>query len=76
MIETNQGFSSMGLSLHAGVTEDGKSVFKEKTYSRVKPSVTDADFYAVGEALAGLSAWTLHHIDRTDRAAMFSTATL
>ncbi|HEU4962589.1 MAG TPA: DUF1659 domain-containing protein [Bacilli bacterium] len=73
MIETNQGFSSMALRLQAGVDETGEVDYKDKTYSRVLPTVTDDDFFAVGEALASLSAWTLHHVERIDRNDLFRT---
>lgn len=57
----------MVLRLQTGVTEQGSPVYKDKSYSRVLPSVTGADLFEVGEALAKLSSWGLHHVQRVDR---------
>jgi hypothetical protein len=67
MIQTNQGFSSMVLRMQSGVNDTGAPVFKDKSYPRVMPTAAIDDLYAVGEALASLSNWTLHHIQRVDR---------
>ncbi|MGZ8888890.1 MAG: DUF1659 domain-containing protein [Halobacteriota archaeon] len=67
MIENIQGFSSMALRLQTGTTEQGSPVYKDKTYSRVLPSVSADDLFLVGEALASLSAWGLHHVQRLNR---------
>ncbi|WP_232463478.1 DUF1659 domain-containing protein [Tumebacillus avium] len=67
MIDINQGFSSMVLRLQAGTDEEGNGVYKDKSYPRVLPTVTPDDLYQIGEALASLSAWRLHFIQRVDR---------
>lgn len=67
MIQSNQGFSSMVLRLQTGVTDKGAPVYKDKSYPRVLPTITQDDVYAVGAALVSLSSWTLHHIQRIDR---------
>jgi hypothetical protein len=67
MIDINQGFSSMVLRLQTGIDEEGAAVFKDKSYPRVLPSATPDDLYQVGEALASLSSWRLHFIQRIDR---------
>ena len=64
MIQSNQGFSSMVLRLQTGVNDAGAPLYKDKSYPRVLPTVTADDIYTVGGALAGLSNWTLHHIQR------------
>lgn len=75
MIQSNQGFSSMVLHLQTGVNDAGAPLYKDKSYPRVLPTVTIDDLYAVGGALAGLSNWTLHHIQRLDRADLTDTGT-
>lgn len=67
MITTNEGFSSMMLHLQMGVDENGAPQFKDKSYSRIVPMATQEDVYAVGEALASLSSYTLHHIQLMQR---------
>ncbi|MBL0385183.1 DUF1659 domain-containing protein [Tumebacillus sp. ITR2] len=67
MINTNQGWTSMALRLQTGFDEKGAPQFKDKTYSRVLPTATQDDVYAVGEALASLSSYKLHHIQRLSR---------
>ncbi|KEO81424.1 DUF1659 domain-containing protein [Tumebacillus flagellatus] len=67
MINTNEGFSSMSLHLQTGFDEKGAPLYKDKSYSRVLPSAAQDDVYAVGEALASLSSYQLHHIQLTNR---------
>ncbi|MGZ4031985.1 MAG: DUF1659 domain-containing protein [Tumebacillaceae bacterium] len=71
MIQSEQGFSSMVLRMQAGVNDAGAPVYKDKSYPRVLPTAALDDLYAVGEALASLSTWTLHHIQRVDRNDLF-----
>lgn len=74
MVDIFLGFSSMVLTLQTGTNEGGKAVYKDKTYSRVMPSASLDDLYEVGEALARLSAWPLHHIERINRADLYNLA--
>jgi len=67
MITINLGFSSMVLRLDTGKDPDGSTVYKDKSYPRVLPTVTQEDLYAVAEQLASLSQWRLHHVQRLDR---------
>ncbi|KEO81390.1 DUF1659 domain-containing protein [Tumebacillus flagellatus] len=67
MINSNQGWTSMTLRLQTGFDEKGAPQYKDKGYSRVLPSAAQADVYAVGEALAGLTSYDLHHIQLTNR---------
>jgi hypothetical protein len=67
MINTERGFSSMVLRVQTGVDEAGSAVFKDKSYSRVLPTASQEDLYAVAEALMSLSSWSLHHVQRVDR---------
>jgi predicted aconitase len=74
MIEIVQGHSTMVLNLQIGETEEGTPLFKDKSYSMVLPNANEDDLFAVGEALASLSAWKLHHIQRIDRENIVKTA--
>lgn len=74
MIEINQSQSSMVLNLQYGTNNEGTPLFKDKTYSKVRTGLAEAELYAVGEALASLSAWELHHIQRVDRDDIVKTA--
>lgn len=67
MINSNQGFSSMMLRLQTGFDEKGTPQYKDKAYSRVLPASTQEDVYTVGEALASLTSYTLHHIQLLNR---------
>lgn len=67
MINTNQGFSSMVLNMQTGINDNGLPLLKDKSYPRVLPNAVTEDLYTVGEALASLSNWPLHHIQRVDR---------
>jgi hypothetical protein len=70
MIQSNQGFTSMIVRMQTGLTAEGKPSYKDKSYPRILPSVTQDDLYAVGEALMSLSAYRIHHIQRLDREEM------
>ncbi|PWK15040.1 DUF1659 domain-containing protein [Tumebacillus permanentifrigoris] len=67
MINSNQGWTSMMLRLQTGFDEKGTPQYKDKAYSRVLPSAAEDDVYAVGEALASLSTYKLHHIQLLER---------
>ncbi|WP_038084678.1 DUF1659 domain-containing protein [Tumebacillus flagellatus] len=67
MINTTEGFSSMMLHLQTGFDEKGAPQYKDKSYTRVTPTATQDDVYAVGEALASLSSYQLHHIQLLNR---------
>lgn len=67
MINSNQGWTSMVLRLQTGFDEKGAPQYKDKAYSRVLPTATQEDVYAIGEALASLSSYRLHHVQRLNR---------
>ncbi|PWK07878.1 DUF1659 domain-containing protein [Tumebacillus permanentifrigoris] len=67
MINSNQGWTSMVLRLQTGFDEKGSPQYKDKAYSRVLPSATQVDVYTVGEALASLTSYRLHHIQLLNR---------
>jgi hypothetical protein len=67
MINSNQGWTSMTLRLQTGFDEKGTPLYKDKSYSRVLPDAEQDDVYAVGEALASLSTYQLHHIQLLNR---------
>ena len=63
-------YSSMVLRLQTGADEDGTPLYKDKSYPRLRRSSTAAEIFAAGTALASLSAWELHHVQRVDRSAV------
>ncbi len=46
----------------------GAPILKTKSYTNVKSDASDDDVYSVANDLAGLQKYTLHEIQRTDRA--------
>lgn len=56
--------SSLRLVVQTGTDADGNPVFRSRTYSRVKPSASDEDVYAVAGAIAELQSSPLYAIQR------------
>ncbi|OLN22220.1 hypothetical protein BTO30_10755 [Domibacillus antri] len=58
--------STLRLVFDHGVDESGKSVYKAKSYSNVKPAATADQFQAVANAIAALSSLPLASVERSD----------
>ncbi|WP_046174220.1 DUF1659 domain-containing protein [Domibacillus indicus] len=58
--------SSLRLVFDNGVDENGKQVFKTKSYSNVKPSATPDQFSAAAAAISTLSSMPLASVERND----------
>lgn len=58
--------SGLKLKLDCGKDDNGKSIFKTKTYSNVIPTSTDEAVYQVGTALASLCEYTLVEVFKMD----------
>ncbi|MET1030582.1 DUF1659 domain-containing protein [Domibacillus tundrae] len=58
--------SSLRLVFDNGVDENGKQVFKSKSYSNVKSAATPDQFSTAAAAIATLSSIPLASIERND----------
>lgn len=63
-VVTNQASSKMKLVLNAGLDENNKEIIKSKTFSNIKPTVTNDNMYSLGVALSGLQSYSLMNIKR------------
>ncbi|HHT51321.1 MAG TPA: DUF1659 domain-containing protein [Eubacteriaceae bacterium] len=54
------------LKLLTGFDEEGKEIFRTKTYSNVKPSAENQSIYDVANTLAGLQKYELEEIHRVE----------
>jgi hypothetical protein len=62
LVDTN-----LRLVFEAGVNEQGKPVYKNKTYSNVQMTATTDQLFQAATALAALSSDTFYTIERNDR---------
>ncbi len=60
----------MSIKVQSGVTASGSAAYKTTRFTGVKNATTDADFYEIGNALAGLQSYPLNSILRADTASM------
>ncbi|WP_378957074.1 DUF1659 domain-containing protein [Pelosinus sp. sgz500959] len=60
----------MSIKVQAGLTSTGGPGYKTLRFSNVKPGTTDADFFEVANAIAGLQSYPLALIERIDTAAL------
>jgi len=58
----------MSIKVQAGVTSTGAPAYKTLRLSNVKASATDADFYEIANAVAGLQSYPVMLIERVDTA--------
>ena len=58
----------MSIKVQAGLTTAGAPAYKTLRFSNVKPSATDADFYEIANAVAGLQSYPVSAIERIDTA--------
>jgi len=56
--------SSLRLVVQTGTDTNGNPVYRNRSYSRVKPEVPDADVYDVANVLAGLQTNPLFAVQR------------
>lgn len=67
MAQANIVQSSLRLTFFAGIDNDGKEIFKTRTYSNLNVDATVDQVYQAAQALASLSGDHLHAIERNDR---------
>lgn len=58
--------------LEVGLTEEGKSIQKSKTYRNLKEEVNAEDLYEALETLASLSQYGLMNVERVETATVNS----
>jgi len=58
----------MSIKVQAGLTTAGAPAYKTLRFSSVKSSATDADFYEIANAVAGLQSYPMTGIERIDTA--------
>jgi hypothetical protein len=58
----------MSIKVQAGVSASGSPAYKNLRFGNVKASATDADFYEIANAIAGLQSYPVAEIDRIDTA--------
>lgn len=56
----------LALKVRTGTTAAGEPVYKTRTFKGLKTNGTDADVYAVGQALGGLQQYPVANIIRQD----------
>lgn len=54
------------IKVETGVNTAGKPVYRQRSYTNVKPSAADADLHAVAAAMAGLQKHPVNSIVRID----------
>ncbi len=68
MASKSNNATKLTLKVHAGQDANGKDLFRQRTFNRMNPGLTDDDVYAIGTGLAGLQTHELVSIARTDNA--------
>ncbi len=58
--------STLKLKFDCGLTSDGKTITKTRSFSNVKSDVTSLDVYNVAETLASLQKHTLTDVIKQD----------
>ncbi len=69
-ITKQAGAVKLVMRLQTGVDGKGVPELSTRTYSKVKPTVTDQELYDVAQAIADLSAYPLYRVNRVDDAAL------
>lgn len=64
--------SAIGFRIQAGTTTTGKPLYKTRNFSNVNADATDADLYAVVEALSGLQEHIVTDYVRTDKSMLIN----
>ncbi|NLP18653.1 MAG: DUF1659 domain-containing protein [Firmicutes bacterium] len=71
-VARNDELSRLQLRFHTGTTEEGKPIYKLKSYSNVKADAADEDVFRVAEALGELQEHVLQNVIRHDSAVLIS----
>lgn len=72
-VARNEDPSRLQLRFQTGVTEDGKPIYKLKSFANVKADAEDEDVFQVAEALGNLQEHVLQNVIRHDSAVLVLT---
>lgn len=64
--------SSLRLTFFAGIDEEGKEIYKTRTYSNLNVAANSDQVYDAAQALASLAKDPLHGIERNDRSVILA----
>jgi hypothetical protein len=59
--------SALKLTMKVGIDENGKDKFVTKTMGNLKVTATDADIFAIGQAISNMKTYPLFGLDRQDQ---------
>ena len=60
--------SRLVIKVQTGVNGSGDPVYRQRSYNNAKSTASDADIYAVGQAIADLQQYPVGGIGRIDEA--------
>lgn len=60
----NQENSKLKLVFSAGVDENNKNIVKNKTFSNIKPTISNDELYELGTAISDLQSYSLTNLVR------------
>jgi len=63
-IMPNQANSKLKLVLNTGLDENNKNIVKSKTFSNIKPAISNEDLYELGTAISDLQSYPLLNLVR------------
>ncbi|MBA4538394.1 DUF1659 domain-containing protein [Bacillus aquiflavi] len=66
MAEANLLDSRLRLVFEAGVDDDGKPIFKAKTFNNIKKTAGANELYEAAQAISALCNYSLDSIERSD----------
>ena len=72
MAVKNGATSKIILKVENGVGRNGQPSLTQRTIQHINPVLSDDDAYAIGTALAGLQAYPLGSVARTDSASLIA----
>jgi len=64
--------SALRLTMKVGVDVKGKDKFATKTIGNLKVTASDADIFAIGQAISSIKTYPLFGLDRQDQFSLVS----
>lgn len=68
----NENSIKLKLAFNAGLDENNKVIVKNRTYSNIKPTVSDEDLYEFGAAISALQSYSLMNLVRYEQYEMIN----